>query len=60
VWKSSQMLSRISHEHALEPGDMVATGAPPMSAVLKSGDVVECAIEGVTTLRVTMGPAESA
>jgi 2-keto-4-pentenoate hydratase/2-oxohepta-3-ene-1,7-dioic acid hydratase in catechol pathway len=59
VWKSSEMLSRVSHEHALEPGDMVATGAPRWKEGLKSGDVVECAIEGVTALRVVMGPAEN-
>jgi 2-keto-4-pentenoate hydratase/2-oxohepta-3-ene-1,7-dioic acid hydratase in catechol pathway len=60
LWKSSEMLSRMSQELGLQPGDMVATGAPASRVPLKSGDIVECAIEGVTTLRVVMGPAENA
>jgi 5-carboxymethyl-2-hydroxymuconate isomerase/acylpyruvate hydrolase len=47
----------------IEPGDMFSTGAPGGVAVgkanakdlyLKPGDVVECSIEGVTTLRTTI------
>jgi 2-keto-4-pentenoate hydratase/2-oxohepta-3-ene-1,7-dioic acid hydratase in catechol pathway len=39
---------------------MVATGSPAARAALKAGDVVECAIQGVTTLRVVMAAAENA
>jgi len=43
----------------IEPGDMFSTGAPGGVAVgkpnaedlyLKPGDVIECSIEGITTL----------
>lgn len=58
VWKPAEVLSRLSRGEGLQPGDMVATGAPAPTDALKTGDVVECSIEGVTTLRVVMGTAE--
>jgi 2-keto-4-pentenoate hydratase/2-oxohepta-3-ene-1,7-dioic acid hydratase in catechol pathway len=59
-WKPAEVLAQLSKGEALEPGDMVATGAPSARSALKTGDVVECSIQGVTTLRVVMGAAESA
>lgn len=58
AWKSAELLAGVSRVEALEPGDMVATGAPESHPELKVGDVVECSIEGVTTLRTVVGPAE--
>lgn len=60
LWKTGEVLAHLSRSEALEPGDLVATGAPPAGPALKAGDVVECSIEGITTLRVVMGAAESA
>lgn len=60
IWKMNDILAHFSRTIPLEPGDMFATGAPGGVAVgkanakdlfLQPGDVVECAIEGVTTLR---------
>ena len=60
IWKLPDIIEHFSRYIALEPGDMFSTGAPGGVAVgkpnaedlfLKPGDVVECAIEGVTTLR---------
>jgi 2-keto-4-pentenoate hydratase/2-oxohepta-3-ene-1,7-dioic acid hydratase in catechol pathway len=59
-WKPAEVLAHLSKAEALEPGDMVATGAPAARAALNTGDVVECSIQGVTTLRVVMGAAETA
>jgi 2-keto-4-pentenoate hydratase/2-oxohepta-3-ene-1,7-dioic acid hydratase in catechol pathway len=58
-WKPAEVLSHLSKAEALEPGDMIATGAPTVRAALKTGDVVECSIQGVTTLKVVMGAAET-
>lgn len=58
LWSPGEVLAQASRSQALEPGDMVAAGAPTPSVRLKAGDVVECSIEGVTTLRAVMG-AES-
>lgn len=62
VWHIEDMLAAFSREGALEPGDMIATGVPGGTALgsgrkdryLKAGDVVECALEGLTTLRATI------
>ena len=63
IWKMNDILAHFSRTIPLEPGDMFATGAPGGVAAgkanardlyLKSGDVVECSIEGVTTLQTTI------
>jgi len=60
IWKMNDILAHFSRTIPLDPGDMFATGAPGGVAVgkanagdlfLQPGDVVECAIEGITTLR---------
>jgi 2-keto-4-pentenoate hydratase/2-oxohepta-3-ene-1,7-dioic acid hydratase in catechol pathway len=63
IWKMGDILEHFSRTIPLEPGDMFATGAPGGVAVgkanaealyLQPGDVVECSIEGITTLRNTI------
>lgn len=60
IWRIADILHHFSRLLPIEPGDLFSTGAPGGVAVgkpeaeslyLKPGDVVECAIEGVTTLR---------
>ena len=60
AWKPGEVFSLASKGNALVPGDMIATGSPAARSSLKPGDVVECAIQGVTTLRVVMSATESA
>ena len=63
IWKTNDILEHFSRTIPLEPGDCFSTGAPGGVAVgkanaealfLKPGDVVECSIDGVTTLRNTI------
>ncbi|MGE5096766.1 MAG: fumarylacetoacetate hydrolase family protein [Betaproteobacteria bacterium] len=63
IWRMNDILAHFSRTIPLEPGDMFATGAPGGVAAgkpnaqdlyLKPGDVVECSIEGVTTLQTTI------
>jgi 2-keto-4-pentenoate hydratase/2-oxohepta-3-ene-1,7-dioic acid hydratase in catechol pathway len=63
IWKMNDILEHFSRYMPIEPGDMFSTGAPGGVAVgkpnagelfLKPGDVVECSIEGYTTLRTTI------
>jgi 5-carboxymethyl-2-hydroxymuconate isomerase/acylpyruvate hydrolase len=60
IWKFPDILEHFSRYIPFEPGDMFSTGAPGGVAVgkpnaaelfLKPGDVVDCSIEGITTLR---------
>jgi 2-keto-4-pentenoate hydratase/2-oxohepta-3-ene-1,7-dioic acid hydratase in catechol pathway len=63
IWRMNDILAHFSRTIPLLPGDMFSTGAPGGVAVgkanardlfLQPGDVVECAIEGVTTLTTTI------
>jgi len=60
IWKLPDIVEHFSRFIPIEPGDMFSTGAPGGVAVgkdnaadlfLKPGDVVECSIEGIMTLR---------
>jgi len=50
------LLGEASRGKALEPGDLLSTAAAALGkdVVLKPGDVVETALEGITTLRTTL------
>ncbi len=56
------VLEHFSRSAAIEPGDLFAAGAPRADAAandcrLQPGDVVECSIEGIMTLRTSIvGP----
>jgi 5-carboxymethyl-2-hydroxymuconate isomerase/acylpyruvate hydrolase len=63
IWKISDILEHFSRFIPIEAGDMFSTGAPGGVAVgkanaedlyLKQGDVVECSIDGISTLRNTI------
>ena len=63
IWKLPDIVEHFSRHIPIEPGDMFSTGAPGGVAVgkanaaelfLKPGDVVECGIEGLATLRTTI------
>ena len=63
IWRMNDILDHFSRTIPLLPGDMFATGAPGGVAAgkpnakdlyLKPGDVVECAIEGITTLSTSI------
>ena len=63
IWKMTDILQHFSRDTPIGPGDMFSTGAGGGVAVgkpnakdlfLKPGDVVDCAIEGITTLRTTI------
>ena len=60
IWKLPDIIDHFSRYIPFEPGDMFATGTPGGTAIgkpnaaelfLTPGDVVECAIEGLMTLR---------
>ncbi len=69
IWKLPDIVEHFSRYIPLEPGDLFSTGAPGGVAVgkanaadlfLKPGDVVECSIEGIATLRTTIvAPGEA-
>jgi len=61
IYPVADIVSFLSHLMTLEPGDVIATGTPSGVGVatgqfLEAGDVIECTIEKLGTLRNTLGP----
>ena len=54
IWSVSETIATLSQAWALQPGDLVFTGTPAGVAAVVPGDVMEGAIEGLGTLRVTV------
>ena len=56
IWKVNEIIAKISEQHRLMPGDIIMTGTPAGVGAVTSGDVLDCEIEGLEPLRVTVGP----
>lgn len=57
IFTAATMVSVISQNVTLEPGDLIFTGTPGSTRALQAGDVVEVEIEGIGTLK---NPVQSA
>jgi 2-keto-4-pentenoate hydratase/2-oxohepta-3-ene-1,7-dioic acid hydratase in catechol pathway len=44
------IVSYVSHNMSLLPGDVILTGTPSGISKISSGDIVECEVEGIGTL----------
>jgi len=55
IWKVPEVIEKLSEMVALEPGDVIFTGTPSGVSATVPGDKLECEVEGVGTLTVTMG-----
>jgi fumarylpyruvate hydrolase len=55
IWSVPEIISNLSEMVALEPGDIIMTGTPSGVAATVAGDKLECEIEGVGKLTVTIG-----
>jgi 2-keto-4-pentenoate hydratase/2-oxohepta-3-ene-1,7-dioic acid hydratase in catechol pathway len=51
IFGVAELVSFISRNMTLEPGDIIATGTPSGVGPIKAGDVVEVEIEGIGVLR---------
>ena len=56
IWNVPEVIEKLSEMVALEPGDVIFTGTPSGVAATVAGDKLECEVEGVGKLTVTMGP----
>jgi len=56
IWKVPEIISKLSEMVELAPGDVIMTGTPSGVAATVAGDKIGCAIDGVGTLAVTIGP----
>jgi fumarylpyruvate hydrolase len=56
IWNVPETISKLSEMVALEAGDIIMTGTPSGVAATVAGDKIECEVEGVGSLTVTIGP----
>ena len=55
IWNVPEIINKLSEMVALAPGDVIMTGTPSGVAATVAGDKLECEIEGVGKLTVTIG-----
>jgi fumarylpyruvate hydrolase len=55
IWKVPEIIAKLSEMVELAAGDIIMTGTPSGVAATVAGDRIECEIEGVGTLHVTIG-----
>jgi fumarylpyruvate hydrolase len=56
IWNVPETIAKLSEMVALEAGDIIMTGTPSGVAATVAGDRIECEVEGVGKLSVTIGP----
>ncbi len=56
IWNVPEVIEKLSEMVALAPGDIIMTGTPSGVAATVAGDRLDCEIEGVGRLAVTIGP----
>jgi fumarylpyruvate hydrolase len=56
IWNVPEVIANLSEQVELAAGDIIMTGTPAGVAATVSGDKLECEIEGVGKLTVTIGP----
>lgn len=50
IWSCAEIVSKLSEQYRLEPGDLIYTGTPSGIGPLRPGDRVEAQIEGIASL----------
>ena len=55
IWNVPETISKLSEMVALEAGDVIMTGTPSGVAATVAGDKIECEVEGVGKLSITIG-----
>jgi fumarylpyruvate hydrolase len=56
IWKVPEVIEKLSEQVELAAGDIIMTGTPAGVAATVAGDKLECEVEGVGKLTVTIGP----
>lgn len=54
IWKVPEIIAELSRLFVLAPGDVIMTGTPSGVGPVQRGDRVDCGIDGIATLSVTI------
>ena len=55
IWSVPEIIAKLSEQVTLGAGDIIMTGTPAGVAALSPGDRIECGVDDVGTLMVTIG-----
>lgn len=55
IWNVAEIIAKLSLQVAVGAGDIIMTGTPAGVAALQPGDRVECGVDGVGTLGISIG-----
>lgn len=55
IWSVPEIIAKLSEQVSLGAGDIIMTGTPAGVAALSPGDKIECGVDGIGTLKVTIG-----
>ncbi len=55
IWNTAGIISKLSQQVNVAAGDIIMTGTPAGVAAVQPGDKLECGIDGVGTLKVSIG-----
>ena len=54
IWSVNEIIAHLSTAWLLQPGDLIYSGTPAGVGAVQRGDLMECRIEGLGTLRVAV------
>ncbi|MEH2470302.1 fumarylpyruvate hydrolase [Nitrobacteraceae bacterium AZCC 2161] len=57
IWNVPEIIAKLSLQVALGAGDIIMTGTPAGVAALAPGDKIECGVDGIGTLKCSIGKA---
>lgn len=55
IWNTAGIISKLSQQVDIAAGDIIMTGTPAGVAAVQPGDKLECGIDGIGTLKVSIG-----
>lgn len=55
IWNIPELIAELSTYYRLRPGDLIFTGTPAGVAAVVTGDVLEGHVDGLETLKITIG-----
>jgi fumarylpyruvate hydrolase len=55
IWSVPEIIWKLSQQVEIGAGDIIMTGTPAGVAALQPGDKIECGVDGVGTLKVSIG-----
>lgn len=56
IWSSAEIISELSKQYRLYPGDLIFTGTPAGVGPLQAGDCVHAEVEGLPSLDISVDP----